>query len=95
MNITDAQADYAKLVADRLQLSGFRVKLNLGGEKIGAKIRDAEMEKVPCMVIVGAKEAESGLVSLRRHGQGDVGQMTAEELAEKLAAEVENKGQPG
>ena len=91
MNITDAQADYAKLVADRLQLSGFRVMLNLGGEKIGAKIRDAEMGKVPCMVIVGAKEAESGLVSLRRHGQGDVGQMAVEELAERLKAEVDGK----
>jgi len=89
MNITDAQADYAKLIAERLQLSGFRVKLNLGGEKIGAKIRDAEMEKIPYMVIVGAKEAEQGKVSLRQHGQGDIGQMTAEELAERLKAETE------
>ena len=92
MNITDAQADYAKLIADRLQLSGFRVKLNLGGEKIGAKIRDAEMQKVPCMAIVGAKELESGLVSLRRHGQGDVGQMSIDELSARLAKEVENRG---
>ncbi len=99
MNITDAQADYAKLIADRLQLSGFRVKLNLGGEKIGAKIRDAEMGKIPYMVIVGTKEMEQGKVSLRRHGQGpfdklmagDLGQMTVEELAERLNREVESK----
>ncbi|MBI5806605.1 threonine--tRNA ligase [candidate division TA06 bacterium] len=91
MNITDAQANYAKLVAERLQLSGFRVKLNLGGEKIGAKIRDAEMEKIPYMAIVGAKEAESGLVSLRKHGQGDAGQMTVEDLAVRLKQEVELK----
>ncbi|MDO9026532.1 MAG: threonine--tRNA ligase, partial [bacterium] len=94
MNITDAQADYARLVADKLQASGFRVQLNLGGEKIGAKIRDAEMQKVPCMVIVGAKEAEQAKVSLRRHGQGDAGQMTAEELAARLKAEVDEKSSP-
>jgi len=93
MNITDAQAEYAKLTADRLKRSGFRVQLNLGGEKVGAKIRDAEMQKIPGMVIVGAKEAESGLVSLRRHGIGDAGQMTVEELAERLNREVESKGQ--
>ena len=91
MNITDAQADYAKLIAERLQRLGFRVKLNLGGEKVGAKIRDAEMEKIPYMAIVGAKEAESGLISLRQHGQGDIGQMTVEALAERLKQEVENK----
>jgi len=91
MNITDGQADYAKQLADRLQGSGFRVKLNLGGEKIGAKIRDAEMEKIPYMVVVGAKEAESGLVSLRRHGQGDVGQMSFDDLAKRLGQEVADK----
>ncbi|MDP2806518.1 MAG: threonine--tRNA ligase, partial [bacterium] len=91
MNITDPQAEYAKLIADRLQLSGFRVKLNLGGEKIGAKIRDAEMEKIPYMAIVGAKEMESGLISLRKHGQGDAGQMTVEDLAERLKQEVKDK----
>ncbi|MBI4726409.1 threonine--tRNA ligase, partial [candidate division TA06 bacterium] len=92
MNITDAQADYAQRIAESLQRSGFRVKLNLGSEKIGAKIRAAEMEKVPGMIIVGAKEQEQAKVSLRRHGQGDVGQMTVEELAERLKKEVESKG---
>ncbi|MDO9391637.1 MAG: threonine--tRNA ligase [bacterium] len=91
MNITDAQADYARQVADKLSARGFRVLLNLGGEKVGAKIRDAEMQKIPGMVIVGAKEAESGLVSLRRHGIGDAGQMTVEELAERLNREVADK----
>jgi threonyl-tRNA synthetase len=91
MNITDAQADYARQVADKLSASGFRVQLNLGGEKVGAKIRDAEMQKVPCMVIVGAKEAEAGMVSLRRHGIGDAGQMTVEELEKRMNGEVEDK----
>jgi len=91
MNITDAQAGYARQVADQLSASGFRVKLNLGGEKIGAKIRDAEMQKVPYMVIVGAKEQEQSKVSLRRHGQGDVGQMALAELAERLKQEVESR----
>ncbi|HTY08703.1 MAG TPA: threonine--tRNA ligase, partial [Candidatus Edwardsbacteria bacterium] len=65
LNITDAQAEYAKKLADQLQAEGFRVKVNLGREKIGAKIRDAEMEKIPYMAIVGAMEAEAGRVSLR------------------------------
>ncbi|MDI6740932.1 MAG: threonine--tRNA ligase, partial [Candidatus Edwardsbacteria bacterium] len=70
LNITDAQADYARLIAEGLQRQGFRVKLNLGSEKIGAKIRDAEIEKIPYMAVAGKKEMESGTVSLRRHGQG-------------------------
>jgi threonyl-tRNA synthetase len=88
MNITDAQADYAKQLAKKLQATDFRVKLNLGGEKIGAKIRDAELEKIPYMVVVGAKEAASGAVSLRKHGQGDIGQMTVAELIGRLSREV-------
>ena len=91
MNITDAQAEYAKQLAGKLQASGFRVKLNLGGEKIGAKIRDAEMEKIPYMAVVGAKEAESGRVSLRRHGQGDIGSMTVADMIGRLSTEVAEK----
>jgi len=91
MNITDAQAEYAKGIADRLQGTGFRVKRFFGSEKVGAKIRDAEMEKIPYMVIVGGKEAEAGQVSLRRHGQGDIGKMTAEELIARMKEEADSK----
>jgi threonyl-tRNA synthetase len=91
MSITDAQLDQAAALADRLQAAGFRVKRFLGSEKIGAKIRDAELEKIPYMAVIGAREAESGRVSLRKHGQGDIGQMTVEELIIKLKDEVETK----
>jgi threonyl-tRNA synthetase len=91
MNITDAQAEYAGKLAKRLQQAGIRAKLNLGNEKIGAKIRDAELEKIPYMAIVGAKEAEAGQVSLRKHGQGDVGKLTVEDLLWKLKKEIEDR----
>jgi len=91
MNITDGQGDYARRLADSVQGAGFRVKKFLGSEKVGAKIRDAEMEKIPYMAVVGGREMETGSVSLRKHGQGDIGQMSIEELIEKLKAEVETK----
>ena len=91
MNITDAQGEYARRLADSVQGAGFRVKMFLGSEKVGAKIRDAEMEKIPYMAVVGGREMETGRVSLRKHGQGDIGQMSIEELIEKLKAEVESK----
>ena len=88
LNITSAQGEYARKLAGVLTAQGFRVTLNPGGEKIGAKIRDAEIAKVPCMAIVGAKEAETDRVSLRRHGRGDVGQLTVDELVALLHKEV-------
>ncbi len=91
LTITDAQIGYAQGVFDRFDKLGFRVKANFGGEKIGAKIRDAEMEKIPYIAIIGAKEAESGQVSVRRHGQGDLGRMGVEELAERLRKECEER----
>ncbi len=91
LTITDAQKQFAQQVFDKFEGLGFRVKANFGAEKIGAKIRDAEMEKIPYMLIVGAKEAESGQVSVRRHGKGDLGKMGVEELADKLRKEVEDR----
>jgi threonyl-tRNA synthetase len=99
LTITDAQTKFAQEVAARLEGQGLRVKRNLGGEKIGAKIRDAEMEKIPYMVILGKKEEEEKSVSVRRHGQGpfdklragDLGRMGVEELAERLKRECEER----
>jgi threonyl-tRNA synthetase len=93
LTITDAQTEYAKTLFDKFEKLGFRVKANFGAEKIGAKIRDAEMEKIPYMVIIGKKEEEDKQVSVRRHGQGDVGKMTVEELVERLHKEVETSGE--
>ena len=69
--ITDDQNDYAEAVARDLRRSGLRVETDTRSEKVGRKIRDAEVEKVPVMLVVGRKEAEAGTVSVRRHGLGD------------------------
>ena len=61
-------------------------------EKVGAKIRDAEMQKVPYMFVVGAREAETGEVSVRKHGTGDMGSKKLDEVIEMLSEEVESKG---
>ena len=86
--ITDAQNDYARLVGAQMRAAGFRVETDVRSEKVGRKIRDAEVEKVPVMLVVGRKEAEDGTVSVRRHGQGDVGAMEPHDLADALRTEV-------
>lgn len=89
--ITDEVHDYAVQVRDTLHASGIRVELDTRSEKIGKKIRESEVAKIPYMVIIGQKEAAAGEVSLRRHRQGDQGNMTVEELKEKLAKEINDK----
>jgi len=73
--ITDAQLNYAKALQDKMQAEGLRCEVDSRSEKIGYKIRDAEMKKIPFMCIVGKREAEEGSVTLRRHTQGDLGSM--------------------
>jgi len=91
MPITDRAADYAKSVAADLEAKGFRVETDLRNEKIGYKIREAQLQKIPYMLIVGDKEAEAGTVSVRTRGGVDLGAMTAEEFTAKLTEEVETK----
>jgi threonyl-tRNA synthetase len=92
VNITDKQSDYARQVAARLQEAGFRVETDLRNEKIGFKIRELEMGKVPYVVVVGDKEMESGSVSVRaRHGQ-DLGTLSLEGVLETLAVAEGRKG---
>jgi threonyl-tRNA synthetase len=92
VNITDKHAAYATEVAERLQAAGFRAETDLRNEKIGFKIRELELGKVPYVVVVGDKEMASGEVSVRaRHGQ-DLGSLTQEGLLEVLAGEVARKG---
>ena len=86
--ITDAQNDYAHAVAAEMREAGFRAETDVRSEKVGRKIRDAEMEKVPVMLVVGRNEAEAGTVAVRRHGQGDVGAFAPADLVEALRAEV-------
>ena len=92
VNITDKQSDYARQVAARLQEAGYRVETDLRNEKIGFKIRELEMGKVPYVVVVGDKEMESGSVSVRaRHGQ-DLGTLSIDEFLETIAVSEGRKG---
>ncbi len=84
--VSEKFADYAKKVAGELTEAGVRVETDDRSEKLGYKIRSAQMEKVPYMLIVGEKEAESGSVSVRRRDEGDIGSMGVEEFA-KLVLE--------
>ncbi len=82
--ITDRINDYALEIAGRLKDAGFRVETNTKSDKISAKIRDAQMQKVPFMLILGDKELEEGKVAVRERKQGDVGQMSPEEFLEMI-----------
>jgi threonyl-tRNA synthetase len=87
--ISDRFNEYAKKVVKMLRNSDIRGLIDERGEKIGKKIRDTEVKKVPFMLIVGEKEEQAGSVSVRRHGQGDLGSMTIEEFIKKFNGEVQ------
>ncbi|MDD2332075.1 MAG: threonine--tRNA ligase [Candidatus Cloacimonetes bacterium] len=89
--ITDAQLDYAAALKDKLLAEGIRAEVDTRSEKIGYKIRDAEMRKVPYMAILGKKEEAEQSLSLRRHTQGDLGALSVEDAVSKIRAE----SQPG
>jgi len=80
--ITDRINEYAEKVAGELKEAGFRVEANTKSEKIGAKIRDAQINKVPFMVVLGDKELEEGKIAIRERKQGDIGQTTLAEFIE-------------
>jgi threonyl-tRNA synthetase len=80
--------DYAKSVHQALLEAGIRAELDTRSEKIGKKIRDAEISKIPCMIVIGQKEQESGEVSLRRHRIGDEGRFGVSGLIDKLKTEI-------
>lgn len=81
--ITDRINEYAESVASELKQAGFRVDLNLKSDKIGAKIRDAQMQKVPFMLVLGDKELEEGKVAVRERKAGDIGAMSLAEFKER------------
>ncbi len=87
--ISEKYADYAAEVFNELQAQDLRGFLDSRDEKIGRKIRDAEVGKVAFMLIVGEKEAAEGKVSVRKHGQGDVGSMTVAEFVQLFKEEAE------
>lgn len=89
--ITDAQHEYAQEIEEKLRKMKVRVVLDDRNEKVGYKIREAQLEKVPYMIVVGAKEAEENKVAVRARETGDIGQMTQEEFLSKIQEEIENK----
>lgn len=87
--ISEKFADYAQQVQLQLEALGVRAQVDHRDEKIGRKIRDAEVKKLPYMVIVGEKEAETQTLSVRRHGEGDLGTMSISDFAQRFLAEIE------
>ncbi|MGB0182195.1 MAG: threonine--tRNA ligase [Schleiferiaceae bacterium] len=86
--VSDKYNDYAQEIAQFLEISDIRALVDDRNEKIGRKIRDAEVTKIPYMLIVGEKEATSGELSVRRHGQGDLGTMTREQFVKSIEEEI-------
>ena len=91
MPITDRAADYAKDVAAKLTALGVRVETDLRNEKIGYKIREAQMQKIPYMLVVGDREAESGKVAVRTRKGEDLGAMSFDEFAAKIQDEIKTR----
>lgn len=89
--IADRHHAYAAEVADQLRSAGFRPEVDLRNEKIGFKIRSAEVDKLPYMAVVGDREAASGQVSVRKRGQGDLGGMNTGDFCARLCADVEGR----
>jgi len=89
--VSEKIADYAKHVTETLQRHGLRVHLDDRNEKLPAKIRDAQLQKIPFMFVVGAKEAEAGTVSVRHRSKGDLGPKPLAEIVETLQKEVESR----
>lgn len=89
--ISDKQLDYANGILNKFKDNGFRASVDDRAEKMGYKIRQAQLKKIPYMLIVGDKEMEEGLVSVRSRKDGDLGTANVDELIKKLTEEVETK----
>jgi threonyl-tRNA synthetase len=90
MPITDNQHDYAKEVANKLRANRIRVELDDRNEKIGYKIREAQLEKVPYMLVIGDKEVQEGSVGVRSRKDGDIGAVAVDEFIKNIKEEIEN-----
>ncbi|ASS66811.1 MULTISPECIES: threonine--tRNA ligase [unclassified Paenibacillus] len=87
--VSDKHLDYALRVQAQLREAGIRVECDVRTEKLGYKIREAQLQKIPYMLVLGEQEAASGSVSVRRRGEGDLGSMSMEELIRSIRAEIE------
>ncbi len=91
LSLTDRTADKAKELVDKLNYAGFRAESDLRNEKIGYKIREAQLEKIPYMLIIGDKDVENGVVSVRSRRDGDLGAMTYEDFVSRITEENDKK----
>ena len=91
MPISEKQAEAVKAVTAKLKAAGLRVEADLRNEKVGYKIREAQMQKVPYMLVIGDREAEADAVSVRSRSEGDIGVMKVEEFLAKALAEIAGK----
>jgi threonyl-tRNA synthetase len=89
--VSEKVIDYAKHVYETLKRHGVRVHLDDRNEKLPAKIRDAQMQKIPYMMVVGGKEAEAGTVSVRHRSKGDLGPKPLAEVVESLHQEIASR----
>jgi threonyl-tRNA synthetase len=89
--ISDKFMDYANTILQTLKKSDIRAEIDDRQEKIGKKIRDTEMAKVPYMLVVGEKEMNEGLVSIRRQGKGDSGAKPLNEFITDISAEIKDR----
>ena len=90
--ISEKFNDYAQQVITALRQDNLRVEANLSSDKVGAKIRDASLQKVPYQLIIGEKEASTGEVSVRAMIAGDVGKMTLTEFIQRCGQEIATRG---
>jgi threonyl-tRNA synthetase len=91
MNITDAQIDYVKKIVAELKKNDIRVELDIRNEKIGYKIREAQLQKIPYMLVIGDKEASEEKVAVRARRQGDLGVMSLNDFVSKVKEEIDKK----
>jgi threonyl-tRNA synthetase len=89
--VSEKVADYAKHVTDTLKRHGVRAHLDDRNEKLPAKIRDAQLQKIPYMLVVGPKETEAGTVAVRHRSKGDLGPKPLAEFVESLQREVDSR----
>ncbi len=89
--VTDRAAEYAKEIAGKLDAQGFRVEVDGRNEKIGKKIREAQLEKIPYMLVVGDRDMEAGTVSVRHRAEGDLGAMSLDAFSALLRQVVDTK----
>ena len=88
--ISDSQKEYAENVVKKLEANGIRVELDARQEKIGYKIREAQLQKVPYRLIIGDKEIEANAIGVRSRKEGEIGQMDVDKFIEKVKLEEEN-----